>query len=171
MAQRVCIAMALAAKPALLIADEPTTALDVTVQAEILALLRDLRRSLGMAVLLISHDWGVLADLCDHAVVMYAGEVVETAPIEVLYRSPLHPYTRALLAANPANPAAAVADGGELPAIPGTVPRPGSWPSGCHFHPRCPVAQPDCAHDAIPLATPEPGRAARCIHIDQLDRA
>ena len=171
MAQRVCIALALAAKPALLIADEPTTALDVTVQAEILALLRDLRRSLGMAVLLISHDWGVLADLCDHAVVMYAGEVVETAPIEELYRSPLHPYTRALLAANPANPAAAVADGGELPAIPGTVPRPGSWPSGCHFHPRCPVAQPDCSHDAIPLATPEPGRASRCIHIDQLDRA
>jgi peptide/nickel transport system permease protein len=171
MAQRVCIAMALAAKPALLIADEPTTALDVTVQAEILALLRDLRRSLGMAVLLISHDWGVLADLCDHAVVMYAGEVVETAPIEVLYRSPRHPYTRALLAANPANPAAAaVAADSELPAIPGTVPRPGCWPSGCHFHPRCPIAQPDCSHEAIPLATQEAGRSSRCIHIDQLDR-
>jgi oligopeptide/dipeptide ABC transporter ATP-binding protein len=169
MAQRVCIAMALATKPALLIADEPTTALDVTVQAEILALLRDLRRSLGMAVLLISHDWGVLADLCDHAMVMYAGEVVETAPIEVLYRSPRHPYTRALLAANPANPAAVAADG-ELPAIPGTVPRPGSWPSGCHFQPRCPIAQPDCSHDAIPLATPEAGRSSRCIHIDELDR-
>jgi peptide/nickel transport system permease protein len=169
MAQRVCIAMALATKPALLIADEPTTAIDVTVQAEILALLRDLRRSLGMAVLLISHDWGVLADLCDHAMVMYAGEVVETAPIEVLYRSPRHPYTRALLAANPANPAAVAADG-ELPAIPGTVPRPGSWPSGCHFQPRCPIAQPDCSHDAIPLATPEAGRSSRCIHIDELDR-
>jgi oligopeptide/dipeptide ABC transporter ATP-binding protein len=168
MAQRVCIAMALAARPALLIADEPTTALDVTVQAEILALLRDLRHRLGMAVLLISHDWGVLADLCDHAVVMYAGQVIETAPIDELYAAPRHPYTQALIAANPANVAATA--GADLPAIPGVVPQPGSWPAGCHFHPRCPIAQPDCVTDAIPLITPEPDRSARCVHIGQLER-
>jgi len=166
MAQRVCIALALAAGPALLIADEPTTALDVTVQAEILALLRDLQRTLGMAVLIISHDWGVLADLCDRAVVMYAGEVVESAPIEELYRDPRHPYTRALIAANPA---VAVA-GAELPAIPGTVPRPGAWPAGCHFLPRCPVAQDDCAGGPIPLLAGQPGRSARCVHLGQLER-
>jgi len=166
MAQRVCIAMALAAQPKLLIADEPTTALDVTVQAEILALLRDLQHRLGMAILLITHDWGVLADMCDRAVVMYAGEVVETAPVDQLYSRPRHPYTTALLAANPH----LARTGQPLPAIPGTVPRPGTWPPGCHFQARCPIAEPDCGQSAIPLTTAGPRHVSRCIHIDQLER-
>jgi len=166
MAQRICIAMALAARPKLLIADEPTTALDVTVQAEILALLRDLQHQLGMAILLITHDWGVLADTCSRAVVMYAGEAVESAPVDQLYSRPRHPYTRALLAANPH----LVPAGQPLPSIPGSVPRPGDWPRGCHFQPRCPIAEPDCGDRPIPLAAAGPRHVSRCIHIDRLER-
>jgi len=159
MAQRVCIAMALAAEPRLLIADEPTTALDVTVQAEILALLRDLQRRLGMAVLLITHDWGVLADVCERAVVMYAGEVVEYAPVDELYARPHHPYTAALLAANPQ-----LARRGEaLPSIPGTVPAPGHWPVGCHFRARCTFAEARCAVDTIPLLRLTDAHLSRCV--------
>jgi peptide/nickel transport system permease protein len=165
MAQRVCIAMALAARPRLLIADEPTTALDVTVQAEILALLRDLQRQLGMAILLITHDWGVLADVCQRAVVMYAGEVVETAPVDQLYARPRHPYTRALLGANPH----LAPTGQRLPSIPGSVPRAGSWPPGCHFKARCPIAEPACGDGAIPLASAGPRHASRCIRVDRLE--
>lgn len=163
MAQRLCIALALAARPKLLIADEPTTALDVTVQAEILAILRDLQHELGMAVLLITHDWGVLAEMCHRAVVMYAGEVVETAPVEDLYARPRHPYTAALLAANPhlARP------GQPLPSISGSVPRPGSWPSGCHFAARCPIAESDCGDGPIPLTTIRPEHVTRCVHADR----
>jgi peptide/nickel transport system permease protein len=157
--QRVSIALALAGNPRLLIADEPTTALDVTVQAEILALLRDLGERLGMAIILVTHDWGVLADLCDRAVVMYAGEVVEQASVADLYRSPLHPYTEGLLAANPH--LAPVGD--TLPAIPGTVPPPDQWPPGCHFRPRCRYAADEC-EKYIPVTEPVPGRLARCIH-------
>jgi peptide/nickel transport system permease protein len=164
MAQRVSIALALAGNPRLLIADEPTTALDVTVQAEILALLRDLQERLGMAIILVTHDWGVLADLCDRAVVMYAGEVVEQASVEDLYRSPRHPYTEGLLAANPR--VAPVAD--TLPAIPGTVPPPAAWPAGCHFQPRCRYATDQCGAGVIPLAAPQPARLTRCIHSDRL---
>jgi peptide/nickel transport system permease protein len=164
MAQRVSIALALAGNPRLLIADEPTTALDVTVQAEILALLRDLQERLGMAIILVTHDWGVLADLCDRAVVMYAGEVVEEASVEDLYRSPRHPYTEGLLAANPR--VAPVA--GPLPAIPGTVPPPAAWPAGCHFQPRCRYATDRCGAGLIPLAAPQPARLTRCIHSDLL---
>jgi peptide/nickel transport system permease protein len=164
MAQRVSIALALAGNPRLLIADEPTTALDVTVQAEILALLRDLQERLGMAIILVTHDWGVLADLCDRAVVMYAGEIVEEASVEDLYRAPRHPYTEGLLAANPrVSPAA-----GPLPAIPGTVPPPAAWPAGCHFQPRCRYATDRCGAGLIPLAAPQPARLTRCIHSDQL---
>ena len=160
MAQRVCIAMALAAGPRLLIADEPTTALDVTVQAEILALLRDLQLRLGMAVLLITHDWGVLADVCQRAVVMYAGEVVEYATIDELYARPHHPYTAALLAANPQ-----LARRGEaLPSIPGTVPAPGHWPVGCHFRARCTFAEARCAADTIPLLRLTNAHVSRCVH-------
>lgn len=166
MAQRVSIALALAGNPRLLIADEPTTALDVTVQADILALLRDLRKRLGMAIILITHDWGVLADLCDRAVVMYAGEVVEQASVEDIYRSPRHPYTEGLLAANPH--LAPVAD--TLPTIPGTVPPPSAWPAGCHFQPRCRYATGQCAA-AIPMAAPEPTRLTRCIHSDKVAAA
>jgi peptide/nickel transport system permease protein len=161
--QRVSIALALAGNPRLLIADEPTTALDVTVQAEILALLRELGERLGMAIILVTHDWGVLADLCDRAVVMYAGEVVEQASVADLYRSPLHPYTEGLLAANPH--LAPVGD--TLPAIPGTVPPPDQWPQGCHFRPRCQYATDEC-EKYIPITQAAPGRLARCIHTDRV---
>jgi peptide/nickel transport system permease protein len=165
MAQRVCIAMALAAEPKLLIADEPTTALDVTVQAEILALLRDLQQRLGMAVLLITHDWGVLADVCERAIVMYAGEVVEQATVDELYAHPRHPYSAALLAANPHLARA----GQPLPSIAGTVPAPGHWPTGCHFAARCAYAAPECGAGEIPLLRPEPGHLSRCIRVDELE--
>jgi oligopeptide/dipeptide ABC transporter ATP-binding protein len=167
MAQRVSIALALAGNPRLLIADEPTTALDVTVQGEILALLRDLRERLGMAIILVTHDWGVLADLCDRAMVMYAGEVVEEASVQEIYSSPRHPYTEALLAANPH--LAPVGD--LLPAIPGTVPPPSAWPDGCHFRVRCRYASKKCGIGIIPVTAPAPGRLARCIHPDKLAAA
>jgi peptide/nickel transport system permease protein len=166
MAQRVCIALALAAQPKLLIADEPTTALDVTVQAEILALLRDLQHRLGMAILLITHDWGVLADACERAVVMYAGEIVEAADVEDLYSQPAHPYTAALLAADPH-----VARAGQpLPSIPGTVPRPGHWPAGCHFQARCPLALPSCGAGPVPLVVPRREHLTRCLRTEELGR-
>ncbi|HEX5113720.1 MAG TPA: dipeptide/oligopeptide/nickel ABC transporter permease/ATP-binding protein [Pseudonocardiaceae bacterium] len=164
MAQRVAIALALAGDPVLLIADEPTTALDVTVQAEILALLADLRTRLGMAVILVTHDWGVLADLCDRAVVMYAGQIVEQADVAELYRAPRHPYTEGLLAANPH----LAATTGDLPAIPGTVPPPAAWPVGCHFRPRCPYATERCGTGPIPLHTATAAHLTRCVHFDQV---
>jgi peptide/nickel transport system permease protein len=164
MAQRVSIAAALAGDPKLLIADEPTTALDVTVQSEILELLRDLQRERGMAILLVTHDWGVIADICEQVVVMYAGEVVEHAAIERLFDEPRHPYTEALLAANPATSAA----GGDLPVIPGSVPKPGDWPAGCHFHPRCAYATAECRAAPIPLLQPAEDRETRCIHHEAL---
>jgi peptide/nickel transport system permease protein len=165
MRQRVLIAIALALRPTLLIADEPTTALDVTVQAEILAILRDLQRELGMAILLITHDWGVLAEMCHRAVVMYAGEVVETAPVEELYARPHHPYTAALLAANPHLARA----GRPLPSISGSVPRPGAWPRGCHFAERCPIAGSGCADGPIPLTTIGLEHITRCLHPDRME--
>ncbi|MER7276921.1 dipeptide/oligopeptide/nickel ABC transporter permease/ATP-binding protein [Dactylosporangium sp. NPDC000244] len=164
MAQRVAIALALAGKPELLVADEPTTALDVTVQAEILDLLRDLRRRLGMAVILVTHDWGVLADICDRAVVVYAGEVVEQAGVEDLYADPRHPYTRALLEANPH---LAVA-GQDLPTIAGTVPSPGRWSPGCRFRPRCRFAADECAAGTIPLTGGSGDRVTRCIRAEEV---
>jgi peptide/nickel transport system permease protein len=164
MAQRVAIARALAGDPDLLIADEPTTALDVTVQEEILSLLRDLRRERNLAILFVTHDWGVVADICDRIVVMYAGEVVERADAIPLFRRPLHPYTRALLASNPHSaPAARL-----LPTIPGTVPRPGSWPAGCHFHDRCPLATDACRARPVALAQPDPSRETRCLRWEEL---
>jgi peptide/nickel transport system permease protein len=164
MAQRVAIARALAGEPKLLIADEPTTALDVTVQAEILELLRQLQRERGMAILLVTHDWGVVADVCQRAVVMYAGQVVERAAVADLFEQPLHPYTQALLAANPHH----APDADRLPTIPGLVPRPGQWPGGCHFHPRCSYALAACENGPIPLAAPVRGRETRCIRYREL---
>jgi peptide/nickel transport system permease protein len=164
MAQRVSIARALSGEPRLLIADEPTTALDVTVQLEILRLLRDLQEERGMAILLVTHDWGVIADICKRAVVMYAGQVVERAGIASIFREPLHPYTRALLASNPhVQPEAE-----SLPSIPGAVPKPGGWPQGCHFHPRCSHATPACRARAIPLERVGDERETRCIHYEEL---
>ncbi|MEN3280297.1 MAG: peptide/nickel transport system ATP-binding protein [Solirubrobacteraceae bacterium] len=164
MAQRVCIAAALAGNPRLLIADEPTTALDVTVQAEILDLLRELQQQTGMSILLITHDWAVVADLCDRAMVMYAGQIVESTEVRAMFRQPLHPYTYGLMSSNPHG--AAVGD--RLPAIAGTVPPPDAWPEGCHFQPRCPLATGECAIAAIPMAEPAAGRLTRCIHHDEL---
>jgi len=167
MAQRVGIALALAGRPKLLIADEPTTALDVTVQQQILDLLVELRARFGMALVLVTHDWGVLADVCDRAVVMYAGEVVEQAVVDDLYTLPLHPYTRALIAANPHGAQPGVA----LPSIPGQVPAPTAWPAGCHFSNRCPMAVDACRTGPIPMAEPQPGRESRCIRVDELELA
>jgi peptide/nickel transport system permease protein len=164
MTQRVAIARALAGEPKLLIADEPTTALDVTIQAEILELLRELQAERKMAIMLISHDWGVIADLCDRAVVMYAGEVVEQADLAAIFHQPLHPYTEALLAANPHYAPAAA----RLPTIPGSVPKPGLWPKGCHFHPRCTYATTACREMRIPIERPDPNRETRCIHHEVL---
>jgi len=137
MRQRAMIALALAGGPRLLVADEPTTALDVTIQAQILDLLRDLQRDLGLAILLITHDLGVVAETADRALVMYAGEIVESARAGNLFRRPAHPYTQGLLASRPD------ADG-RLRALPGTVPEPGRRPGGCAFEPRCPSAFGRC---------------------------
>jgi oligopeptide/dipeptide ABC transporter ATP-binding protein len=158
MQQRVMIAMALASRPKLLVADEPTTALDVTIQAQIIELLRNLRQELGMAILLITHNLGLVGDLADDVAVMYAGQIVETGPAAEVLQSPRHPYTRALIQSVPR--LGATAD--RLTAIPGGVPVPGSFPSGCRFHPRCLMAQPVCSSQPPELASAGSGRAVRC---------
>ncbi|MFM8990693.1 MAG: ABC transporter ATP-binding protein [Alphaproteobacteria bacterium] len=157
--QRVMTALALACRPRLLIADEPTTALDVTVQAQILDLLRDLRARLGMAVLFITHDLGLVAEFADRVLVMYAGRALETAPVRDLFASPAHPYTRALLRSMPA-----LARRGEaLATIGGTVPPPDALPPGCRFAPRCPARLPACDAARPALAPLGTGRASACI--------
>ncbi|MBI5772212.1 MAG: ABC transporter ATP-binding protein [Verrucomicrobia bacterium] len=160
MQQRVMIAMALAAEPKLLIADEPTTALDVTIQAQILDLLRDLKQRLGMSILLITHNLGIVGDIADRVAVMYAGQIVEQAPARELLRRPLHPYTQALMNSVPKLGETAA----RLTAIPGTVPHLGEFPSGCRFHPRCGKAQADCSQKPPELLEVEPGRWVRCPH-------
>jgi oligopeptide/dipeptide ABC transporter ATP-binding protein len=156
--QRAMIAMALAPHPELLVADEPTTALDVTIQAQIIELLGQLQQQLGMAILLISHNLGIVGDLADHVAVMYAGQIVETAPARELLKRPLHPYTQALMNSVPSLDA----DAHRLTAIPGAVPRLGAFPPGCRFHPRCPRAQPACSETPPALLESEPGRWVRC---------
>ena len=158
MQQRVMIAMALASEPQLLVADEPTTALDVTIQAQILDLLRDLKQRLGMAILLITHNLGFVGDLADRVAVMYAGQIVELAPANDLLRRPLHPYTRALM--NSVPKLRGTQD--RLQAIPGNVPRTGDFPPGCRFAPRCPQAKPDCSAAPPALVEVEAGRWVRC---------
>ena len=158
MQQRVMIAMALASEPKLLVADEPTTALDVTIQAQILDLLRDLKQRLGMAILLITHNLGIVGDMADRVAVMYAGQIVELAPAKELLRRPLHPYTRALMASVPK----LRSETDRLSAIPGNVPRIGNFPPGCRFAPRCPIARPECSQKNPELLEVEPGRFVRC---------
>jgi peptide/nickel transport system permease protein len=164
MAQRVSLALALAGRPSVLIADEPTTALDVTVQAGILDLLRQLRTETGMAIILVTHDWGVVADLCDRALVMYAGQIVEQAPVNALFRQPHHPYTLGLQECNPQRWTA----DGDLPVIPGTVLPPARWPASCRFRDRCRFAASDCALAVIPLERGADNREVRCIHWQEL---
>ncbi len=155
MKQRVMIAMAIACKPDLLIADEPTTALDVTIQAQILRLLQDLQREMGMAVLLITHNLGVVAHFARRVVVMYAGQVAERAPTRALFRNPLHPYTRALLRSLPR-------PGQRLESIQGTVPPPSAYPAGCRFSTRCPDVLGHCAERVPPLLEVEPEHWVAC---------
>ena len=158
MQQRVMIAMALASEPKLLVADEPTTALDVTIQAQILDLLRDLKQRLGMAILLITHNLGIVGDMADRVAVMYAGQIVELSPARELLRRPLHPYTRALMNSVPK----LRGNADRLSAIPGNVPRLGNFPPGCRFAPRCPIARPECSEKIPELLEVEPGRWVRC---------
>jgi peptide/nickel transport system ATP-binding protein/oligopeptide transport system ATP-binding protein len=158
MQQRVMIAMALASEPKLLVADEPTTALDVTIQAQILELLHDLKQRLGMAILLITHNLGIVGDMADRVAVMYAGQIVELSPAKELLRRPLHPYTRALMASVPKLHGGA----DRLSAIPGNVPRIGNFPPGCRFAPRCPIAKPECSKEIPELVEVETGRWVRC---------
>ena len=166
MQQRVMIAMALAAEPKLLVADEPTTALDVTIQAQILELLLDLKKRLGMAMLLITHNLGIVSDIADRLAVMYAGQIVELAPAPELLRRPFHPYTRALMTSVPKL-------GQEierLQTIGGTVPNLGQWPKGCRFYPRCPnaSAHPECGETMPELVEVEPKRWVRCLYVREL---
>ena len=158
MQQRVVIAMALASQPALLVADEPTTALDVTVQAQIIDLLRELKARLGMSILLITHNLGIVGDLADRVAVMYAGQLVEEAPARELLERPAHPYTRALMNSVPRLGAGLE----RLQAIGGNPPQLGSFPGGCRFHPRCPKARPVCAAEPPALTEIAPGRYVRC---------
>ena len=165
MRQRAMIAMALACDPRLIIADEPTTALDVTIQAQILDLLRALREETRAAVVLITHDLGVVAEVADHVVVMYAGEVVERAPADALFRLPQHPYTIGLMGSIPRFGARKA----RLAAIPGTVPNAAALPPGCRFAPRCPFAEPACRAGRLSLVEVAPGRFSRCLRAP-LDR-
>ena len=156
MRQRAMIAMALACEPRVLIADEPTTALDVTIQAQILGLIRRLRDEHGTAVLLITHDMGVIAKMSDRVAVMYAGRVIEEAPVAAIFEEPQHPYTRLLLRSVPRTSGPVT----RLQTIVGTMPSPAALPAGCRFHPRCPLAVAECTATVPPLAVQAAGRVA-----------
>ncbi|MGH3242516.1 MAG: ABC transporter ATP-binding protein, partial [Spirillospora sp.] len=169
MRQRAMIAMAIANDPDLLIADEPTTALDVTVQAQVLDLLRLTRRETGAATVLITHDLGVIAELADRVVVMYAGRVVEHGTVAAIFDSPRHPYTRGLLDSLPDLDGDADADADELTPIPGSPPAPGEVADGCAFAPRCPMAREKCRVERPELTRSGTGRASACHFHDELD--
>jgi oligopeptide/dipeptide ABC transporter ATP-binding protein len=157
MAQRVMVGMGMSCAPSLLIADEPTTALDVTIQAQVLTLIRRLARETGTAVLLVSHDLGVISQMCHRVLVMYAGRLVEEAPIGQLFGAPAHPYTRGLIACVPR-----VEGGDHLHAIPGVMPGLRGTPSGCRFHPRCALAEARCVADEPAARRVEAGHMAAC---------
>ncbi len=166
MRQRVMIAMALVLEPKLVIADEPTTALDVTIQAQILELLRAQRDRTGLALLLITHDLGVVAEMASRVLVMYAGQIVEEAPVEALFATPSHPYTEGLLAAVPRLDQI----GGRLRTIPGTVPPSTEWPTGCRFRARCAYAFDRCAHEEPALLQVGNAHRARCHLVQEPER-
>jgi peptide/nickel transport system ATP-binding protein len=158
MRQRVMIAMAMSCDPQLLIADEPTTALDVTIQAQILDLMRELREQHGASIMLITHDLGVVAEMCDRVVVMYAGQVVEQADVYTLFENPSHPYTQGLMKSIPK----VDADQDRLDSIPGNVPLPGSVKQGCRFASRCPYVEEKCLAESPPLFELKDGQFSRC---------
>jgi oligopeptide/dipeptide ABC transporter ATP-binding protein len=166
MRQRVMIAMALACGPKLLIADEPTTALDVTIQAQILELLNQLQEELGMSIVLITHDLGVVAETCDRVIVMYAGQVFEEGPVDDVFHDPQNPYTEGLLRSMPKL--------GEkierLAVIPGVVPAPTAWPVGCRFHDRCPYGWDKTEREEPPLFEVAPGRRSKCWLVENPER-
>ncbi len=159
--QRLLIAAALAAAPGIILADEPTTALDVTTQLQILKLLRGLAMERGLSMLFVTHDFGVVAQLCDTVTVMYAGQTVETGPVAQVLKAPFHPYTQMLLACHPERAET-------LAGIPGAVPSPLRPPPGCRFNPRCPSARAECSAGQPPRVAPQPGHAVRCVlHLDE----
>ena len=160
MRQRVMIALALSCNPDLLIADEPTTALDVTIQAQVLDLMRDLKERFQTSIILITHDIGVIAEMCDRVAVMYAGNIVELADVITIFKEPKHPYTKALLKAIPS---ANSSRDEELYSIPGSIPNLINPPSGCRFHPRCEEARPECSEIVPDTVELEPGHFVRCL--------
>ena len=160
MRQRVMLAIALSGDPKLILCDEPTTAVDVTIQDQILRLLRSLRKELGVSLIFVSHDLAVIAQTCDRVAVMYAGEVVETGTVDEVFREPRHPYTLSLLRSVPDFDLVRA----RLSSIPGAPPDLADPPPGCRFHPRCAFAQNNCTHGAFPLQTLAGGRATTCIH-------
>jgi oligopeptide/dipeptide ABC transporter ATP-binding protein len=159
MRQRVMIAMALSCNPSLLLADEPTTALDVTIQAQILRLLAKLQQELHMAVIIITHDLGVIAEVADRVAVMYAGKILEYAEVQGIFNTPRHPYTQGLLKSIPK----LTETRERLMVIPGVVPNPLNFPPGCKFHPRCPLVIPECREEEPDLRELAPGHLVRCI--------
>jgi oligopeptide/dipeptide ABC transporter ATP-binding protein len=163
MRQRVMIAMALVCRPRLLIADEPTTALDVTIQAQILELLEELQQEFGMSILIITHDLGIVADLADAVAVMYAGQVVEYAPTRELFAAPQHPYTLGLFKSRPRLGKKKE----RLDVIPGVVPNPIAFPSGCRFHPRCGYVVEDCRRTDVQLLPVAPQHDSRCLRVQR----
>jgi oligopeptide/dipeptide ABC transporter ATP-binding protein len=165
MKQRMAIARALASQPNLLLADEPTTNLDVTIQAQILELMKNLRKKLGMAMILITHDMGVVADIADRITVLYAGRVCETASTKTIFYNPKHPYTKALLTAVPS----LALKTEKLTVIPGSIPNLIEPPSGCRFHPRCEYAQQGCKETIPELKEIEPGHKVACLRASEID--
>ena len=163
MRQRAMIAMALSCNPNLLIADEPTTALDVTIQAQILELMKSLQDQFGMAIMMITHNLGVVAEMADEVAVMYMGKVVESADVQTIFKYPLHPYTVGLMRSIPVIGRAVKT---RLTPIPGNVPDPFSIPSGCAFYPRCPAPKKPACSEAVPLTEIEPGHKVRCVLYD-----
>ncbi|MDX8407262.1 MAG: ABC transporter ATP-binding protein [Mariprofundaceae bacterium] len=161
MRQRVLIAMAMAADPDYIIADEPTTALDVSVQKRIIALLLNLQKKRNLGLLLVTHDFGLVAEMCDEVAVMYAGQIVEAGPVKAIFDHPAHPYTRALMGCRPE----VSAPGKLMPVIGGQVPPPGHWPAGCHFAPRCALADTACTATVAADAWADGAHIARCLHV------